>query len=384
MIVEQRGEKLKKRLAIDPVEAEVVRLMFRLFREGSGESGPMGVKAVVSWLNDHGYRTRVGARWGIGTVHSMLTRTTYMGVHRFNRFDWKTKQPKPESEVVQYAVDAIVELHEFDAVQRALKARNSRNTPPRVVTGPILLTGLATCATCGGGMTLRTGKYGRYRYYTCASAAQKGKSACKGRSIPMAKLDEAVTERLSSQLLTHERMGRLLEGLLKRQTERSDDHASRATALRNKCAEAETRLKRMYSAIENGLLDTSDPTLKERIAEIRSERDMAAQTLERVMSELSPENKLTEEKIAAFLELMRKNVLEGEIGFRRAYLRSVIDQVEVDDDEVRIYGRKSVLEQLVSSGQAGASSVPSFVRKWRTRLDSNQRPLPSEDSASIW
>jgi DNA invertase Pin-like site-specific DNA recombinase len=31
---EQRGAKTKKRLAIDPVEAEVVRLMFRLFREG--------------------------------------------------------------------------------------------------------------------------------------------------------------------------------------------------------------------------------------------------------------------------------------------------------------------------------------------------------------
>jgi DNA invertase Pin-like site-specific DNA recombinase len=31
---EQRGAKTKKRFAIDPVEAEVVRLMFRLFREG--------------------------------------------------------------------------------------------------------------------------------------------------------------------------------------------------------------------------------------------------------------------------------------------------------------------------------------------------------------
>ncbi|WP_269084329.1 zinc ribbon domain-containing protein, partial [Acetobacter tropicalis] len=42
-------------------------------------------------------------------------------------------------------------------------------TAPRIVNGPCLLTGLAVCATCGGGMTLRTGKYGRYRYYTCAT-----------------------------------------------------------------------------------------------------------------------------------------------------------------------------------------------------------------------
>lgn len=45
---EQRGGKTKKKLAIDPVEAETVRLIFRLIREGDGTSGPMGVKAAAS------------------------------------------------------------------------------------------------------------------------------------------------------------------------------------------------------------------------------------------------------------------------------------------------------------------------------------------------
>jgi site-specific DNA recombinase len=90
--------------------------------------------------------------------------------------------------------------------------------PPRVVTGPILLTGIATCASCSGGMTLRTGKSGRYRYYICATCAQQGKAACKGRSIPMDKLDRLVTERLADQLLTPERVSKLLIGLMERQT----------------------------------------------------------------------------------------------------------------------------------------------------------------------
>jgi hypothetical protein len=62
---EQRGSKTKKHLAIDPIEAEVVRPMFKLFLKGNGTSGPMGVKALISWPNERGYRTRVGARWGI-------------------------------------------------------------------------------------------------------------------------------------------------------------------------------------------------------------------------------------------------------------------------------------------------------------------------------
>ena len=100
----------------------------------------------------------------------------------------------------------------FDAVQTMLRAKNPRVLPPRVVTGPILLTGIATCASCRGGMTLRTGKTGRYRYYTCSTCARQGKSACKGRSIPMDKLDRLVTERLADRLLTPERVGDLLAG----------------------------------------------------------------------------------------------------------------------------------------------------------------------------
>ena len=124
---EQRGAKTKKRLAIDPVEAEVIRLIFRLFREGDGASGPMGVKAVTSWLNEHGYRTRLGARWGIGQLHGILTRATYKGEHRFNRKIWKTRQAKPDADHVPVAVDPIIDAETFDAVQAALKSRNPKD-----------------------------------------------------------------------------------------------------------------------------------------------------------------------------------------------------------------------------------------------------------------
>jgi site-specific DNA recombinase len=113
-------------------------------------------------------------------------------------------------------------------------------TPPRVVTGPILLTGIATCASCGG-MTLRTGKSDRYRYYTCATCAQKGKEACKGRSNPMEKFDRLVTERLADQLLTPDRISKLLAGLIERQAAKDEDHTSRLTALKAKVTEAASR-----------------------------------------------------------------------------------------------------------------------------------------------
>ena len=45
---EKRGLKIKKKLAIDDVEAETVRLIFRLYLEGDGTTGPLGVKETTN------------------------------------------------------------------------------------------------------------------------------------------------------------------------------------------------------------------------------------------------------------------------------------------------------------------------------------------------
>ena len=79
----QRGHRTKKTLEIDPVRAETVRLIFRLAREGNGSSGSMGVKSIAKYLNKSGIRTRDGGHWGVDAVHKVLTRTTYIGRHRF-------------------------------------------------------------------------------------------------------------------------------------------------------------------------------------------------------------------------------------------------------------------------------------------------------------
>ena len=63
IVAEQRGAKTKKRLAVDPVEAEIVRLMFRLVMEGDGSSGPMGAKAATSYSMNAGI-AREAARAG--------------------------------------------------------------------------------------------------------------------------------------------------------------------------------------------------------------------------------------------------------------------------------------------------------------------------------
>ena len=124
---EQRGHRTKKTLEIDPIQAETVRLIFRLAREGNGSSGPMGVKSIAKHLNEAGIRTRDGGRWGVDAVHKVLTRTTYIGRHRFNTKFWKTRERKPEAEVVEMAVPPII-----DAVEFEVRADATEDTQPRI------------------------------------------------------------------------------------------------------------------------------------------------------------------------------------------------------------------------------------------------------------
>ena len=61
---------------------------------------------------------------------------------------------------------------------------------------------------------------------------------------------------------------------------------------------------------------------------------------------------------------------------RKAYLRAIVDRVEVDDQQIRIIGRKELLEQAVLANGVPKAGVRSFVRKWRTRQD-----LPEPDDS---
>ncbi|XUJ36316.1 recombinase family protein [Bradyrhizobium japonicum] len=140
------GNKQKKKLATEPVEAEVVIRAFDLAKNGDGNSGPLGTKKIAEWLNAHGYRSRNGSLFGTGTVHEMLTRRAYTGVRNFNEFDRKGDgERKAQSEIVEYEIPVIIDQATFEAVQALLVSRRPRSRGPRLASAPSLLGGLVRC-----------------------------------------------------------------------------------------------------------------------------------------------------------------------------------------------------------------------------------------------
>lgn len=365
---EQRGAKVKKKLEIDPLHAGTVRLIYRLALEGDGTSGCMGVKTITCYLNQRRIFTRDGGRWGIGQVHRILTRPTYAGRHEFNKRS-KTKELKPAAEVIAVPVPALIDQATFDAVRAHLRARNPKVTPARVVSGPTLLTGICFCAGCGGAMTLRTGKGGRYRYYTCSIKARQGETGCKGRSIPMEKLDNLVAAHIEERLLAPERLEEVLACVLDRRQERAERRHEHIAELNKRAAETDLRLKRLYDAIETGVADLDDPALKERIAGLKATRDQAQLDAERASVTLESSGQaITPAMLGKFARTARERMRIDGGGYRRDHLRALAQRVEVADGEVRIMGSKGDLLRTLAAAsgvKSAAGGVRSSVLKWR-------------------
>ena len=128
---------------IVPEQAEVVRLIYRMFMEGKAPS------YIARHLTEQNIPSPAGKeKWRPETVRSILTNEKYKGdalLQKTFRTDFLTKKSKVnEGEVPQYYVDhshpAIIDPAMFDAVQIEMKKRSNqrrRNYTPHNFSGKI-------------------------------------------------------------------------------------------------------------------------------------------------------------------------------------------------------------------------------------------------------
>ncbi|WP_309546871.1 recombinase family protein [Rhizobium rhizogenes] len=381
---EMRGARTKKKIEPDPALIDTVRMIFRLARLGvEGGDGPMGVRQIAHYLNGRGLRTQTGGRWGIGTVHDLLTRSTYMGVHRFNVSGKRKGTTKNPEDIVEVAVPAIIDKEEFEEVGEMMRSRAHQLKAARFVSGGTLLGGVVFCADCGGAMTLRTsGKGEEYRYYTCCTAARQGKTGCNGRSIRMDELDGLVVDHLETRLLAPKRLETVLAGIVDRRADRVDKEKDRITALRHLAADTEEKLTRLYRAIEEGLADLDDPNLKGRITELKRIRDSAKADVERAEGRDAKAPTITMDSVQEFAKAVRTQMRREDGSFRRSQIQMLVQRAEVGANQILIRGSALKLLQTLAEASGGKPrvetaglAVRSSVLNWLPGPDSNRRPV---------
>ncbi|NOX95433.1 MAG: recombinase family protein, partial [Alphaproteobacteria bacterium] len=227
---EKRGDKIKKKLALDPLAAETVKLISDMFLKGDGECGPLGVKNIASWLNARGYKTPTGKVFYTSRVHAILTNETYTGNAWFNRKNASTGETRPRDQWVGFSVPIIISTETFHRVQMMLSDRRPTKTPPRLSTSNVLLSGLVLCEACGKPLMMTTGKGGAYRYYKCSGKHLKGE--CAGglaTTIREEKLDDLILDALTRRLLTPKRAQSIVAAVAKKRADGKSDRCKSST-----------------------------------------------------------------------------------------------------------------------------------------------------------
>lgn len=198
-------------LVIVPEEAEVVRLIFRLYLEG------MSVAGIKRHLEGKGILTATGLnKWNEATIYQMLSNEKYMGdalLQKTYTADFLTKKKlKNNGEIRQYYItddhEAIIPREIFHAVQQEMRRRAERRRPAltkrakekkKGYSSKYILSNLLLCGECGHPYRRLTWtRNGEKRIvWRCASRAEHGTRYCQHSAT----LDEGPLQRAVMQAI---------------------------------------------------------------------------------------------------------------------------------------------------------------------------------------
>ncbi|GIW13987.1 MAG: hypothetical protein KatS3mg062_1426 [Tepidiforma sp.] len=314
----------RRRLELVPEEAVVVRYIFRLYL-----SENLGIRKIAGRLNDEGIPTRRGGRWSMVTVRDILRNRAYLG--HYSRFGTTVTDSHP----------ALVSPEDFRRVQDRLQARH---TPARQrsVT-PFLLSGLVYCSRCGNKMIgvsrrqswlTRSGesRTATYRYYQCETRTNQ--SSCGYNTHRAAELEARVRDALASDDHPGPRV---------RIAGNADSYA---LELASQVDRIESRIKRNRRQVEELVADAahghiSIERLKALGADLAEEHRQLQAELAAARDRIRAHESEAERR--RHLEQQRERLLRDwdtlPFDDLQAALRDVVDRIDVDGEDVRVYRR---------------------------------------------
>ncbi len=367
----------KKKLAINEVEAGIVRMTYDLYLNGH-QGREMGGKEIAKHLTEKGLLMR-GKPWNIHKTHTLLSDPLYMGEYFTNIRDSKANTNRPPEEWIKATVPAIIDAATFERVRAKRESRAPAKRAPRLVSCPTLLTGLLKCGVCGHAMTLVTGKRGRYKYYKCTSRQSQGNHACNSKNLPMEHLDDLVLNNMADIIFAPERLQVIVAELRKRIRSSKDGQQERINELNRQIKQIERKQENLLNAIENGTIEQDD-MIQHRAQQHKAAREALFIELAGVRRDhsLPAVEHIKASQVDVFGKVLREKLLAKDSALAKSYLNILVDEIVVQDKTATVRGSYEALAETMQQIKMGnLNQVPSFMPTWRARSDSNARPLGS-------
>ena len=198
----------KQQFEVVPVEAEIVRRIYRLYIDG------WGYKKIANTLTDEGiptprmaererkiaegedYRRSVKSAWSIATVQGILDNDFYIGTLRQGKYQRAkingrdVKRDEVEQIVIENHHQPIMDYRTFAAV-RALREKRAKYNYRGVKINENVYSGFLECGDCGAPM-FALSRRDLKPAYTCGTYHRRGTAGCTTHHIRVDKLDELV------------------------------------------------------------------------------------------------------------------------------------------------------------------------------------------------
>ncbi len=359
----------KQQFEVVPVEAEIVRRIYRLYIDG------WGYKKIANTLTDEGiptprmaererkiaegeeYRRSVKSAWSIATVQGILDNDFYIGTLRQGKYT-RAKingrdilRDEVEQIVIENHHQPIIDYRTFATV-RALREKRAKYNYRGVKINENVYSGFLECGDCGAPM-FALGRRDLKPAYTCGTYHRRGTAGCTTHHIRVDKLDELVKlyvrkvrdnsaemlERLNAELArepedvaeTERSAANLEDVLLDAQEELKATKRQRVRDIMRH-PENEAVLEATYDELEADLLRKIEG-LQSQIEHVTDRRNTIIRT-----------NRAAKTAMEVFDDIIGKEKLE------KQDLELIIERIKVYEDHVEIQ-LKANIDTLLRRGE---------------------------------
>lgn len=325
-------------LFIEPTQAAVVRQIYDWFVNGMDEHDPpVSFHAISKRLERMGVRGSRGGLISASGVRNMLLSKTYNGTLYVRRYDTEgmvanpylpyeeriRQVERPRDEWISVPVPAIIGDRTWDEAQRMHQILR-RIRPKRRRMRVYLLTGIATCARCGGAMvgtSVGRGKGRRSVYYACRRRNHGGGDACDMEYARAEDVESAVWRTVVEWIRTPDL---LIEALSLDTTEGTVDPEESRLGLQ-RIKQERGRLLRLY---QSGLVPEDE--IEGQLRELKGREDLLQARLAQAKSKPDVDAAAVKEFAGSLQLRLDKNVQDDD---RQQIIRAVVEQVYFDGKE---------------------------------------------------
>ncbi|MBM7855186.1 site-specific DNA recombinase [Desulfohalotomaculum tongense] len=318
---------VNKRLVINSGEAEVVRLIFRLYTEEN-----MDTVSVADYLTAAGYASPAVTRnkknaanvWYGSKIWGILTNFTYTGEFVYG------KNKSPEEQQKLYC-PAIITRQQWEKARRKLK-QNQFNAR-RNAKHNYLLRGLIRCGTCGRNYCGDGSRSkGRYHYYRCTGTSSfRGKlvKKCSSKYVRADILEKIVWEDILKFLNTRRNLLIELQQKLAAETgcaSQSCEFDLIEGALR---AKKEERL-RILALFRKGVIGEDE--VERQLSDINREMQLLQHRQRKLRLQRDTKSALQKQNLNLLnmAALLQEKILTADAAAKRELISVLVDSIVVD------------------------------------------------------